>query len=51
MKRHQPASNTNVAVAAPIPPTKACRIDRFGPPDVITLADVERPVPAATPTR
>lgn len=29
------------------PPTKACRIDRFGPPDVITLADIERPVPAA----
>ncbi|WP_216856507.1 NADP-dependent oxidoreductase [Acidisphaera sp. S103] len=30
-----------------VPPTKACRIDRFGPPDVITLADIERPAPAA----
>ncbi|HEX4368244.1 MAG TPA: NADP-dependent oxidoreductase [Rhodopila sp.] len=33
------------AIAAP--PTKACRIDRFGPPGVITLADIDRPVPAA----
>jgi NADPH:quinone reductase-like Zn-dependent oxidoreductase len=47
MKRHQSASGTNIAVAAPIPPTKACRIDRFGPPNVITLADIERPTPAA----
>ena len=36
-----------MVIATVVPPMKACRIDRFGPPGVITLADIDRPVPAA----
>ncbi len=35
------------SVARPLAASKACRVHRFGPPEVIILEDIERPVPGA----
>jgi len=47
MRHDLSAPGAGIMTTIAMPPTKACRIERFGPPGVITLADIDRPVPAA----